>query len=79
MVRLGLAVAGFSAAVAWVVAVLSGGESVLQPVFDALSAHWLAALVGLASFAALLWALFPLRPADSSVAAVVREEPVPVG
>ncbi|MGY1643408.1 HupE/UreJ family protein [Geodermatophilus sp. SYSU D00703] len=60
VVRVGLAVAGLVAAVAWAAAVLSGGESVLQPVFDAVAAHPVAALVGLAASAAALWAAFPV-------------------
>lgn len=53
-VRVGLAALRAAAAGAWVVTVLLGGESVLQPAFDVVRAHPLAALVVLASSAAAL-------------------------
>jgi hypothetical protein len=51
VVRAGLAALGAVAAAAWGVAVLTGGESVLQPAFDVVRAHPVAALVVLASCA----------------------------
>ncbi|MGY1841473.1 MULTISPECIES: hypothetical protein [unclassified Modestobacter] len=46
-VRVGLAVTGFGAAIAWMVAVLSGGESVLQPVFDVIVGNpWVSLATG---------------------------------
>ncbi|MGY1620818.1 HupE/UreJ family protein [Geodermatophilus sp. SYSU D00965] len=62
-VRALLAAAGVAAAAAWAAAVLTGGESVLQPAVDAVAAHPLVALVVLAASAAALWAAFPIRPA----------------
>ncbi|MGY1693204.1 hypothetical protein [Geodermatophilus sp. SYSU D01105] len=52
-VRIGLAVAGALAAAAWAAAVLSGGESVLPPAFDAVAAHPAALAVVAASTAGL--------------------------
>ncbi|MGY2065641.1 HupE/UreJ family protein [Blastococcus sp. SYSU DS0619] len=82
VVRVGLAVAGFGAAVAWIVAVLSGSESVLQPVFDVVAANPWVSLLVLAGSAFVLWELFPLpgRADDEpSITESRSEEPVAVG
>jgi hypothetical protein len=71
-VRVGLAALRAAAAGARVVAVLRGGESVLQPAFDVVRAHPLAALVVLASSAAALRDRVPAPPDGRSP----RREPL---
>lgn len=61
VVRVALAAFGAVAAVAWIVAVLSGEDSVLQPAFDAVAAHPWVALAVFAATSAGLWAALPVR------------------
>ncbi|GAB3617283.1 HupE/UreJ family protein [Okibacterium endophyticum] len=60
-----VALAGFAvvAAAGWTVGVVTGGDSVLQPVFDLIASHPVVALAILASASAGLWAFLPVRSA----------------
>ncbi len=62
VVRAGLVAFGAVAAAAWGVVVLTGGESVLQPAFDVVRAHPVAALVVLASCARCAVGRVPAPP-----------------